>query len=479
MFNANRQTVVIQGLGFVGLAVAGVVSTTLGTDDLPKYNVIGIDLPSETTKINDINSGKCPIKSPDKDLERSIAKGVKEYKNLYATFDEKAFKYGDIIIIDIPLDITNRFEYSPDKLELTIQPFIEGLKTIARNMRPEALIILESTVPVGMTEKVVIPTLISGLKTRNIKKSPKVAHAYERVTPGKNYIKSIRCLDRVCSANSSIALDEAKLFLDSILQKKARAATLLNTSSTELAKLLENSYRATNIAFIHEWALAAEEIGINLFDVIENIKERKGTHDNIRLPGFGVGGYCLTKDSLLAQWGLTNFYNLDVTLPLTLKSIMVNNHMPLHTIKLLEKLFDEPCKGKRITILGAAYLPNVPDSRNSPTEVLAKELYSIGNQIMIHDPICDFNADFTHWNCTNNLEEALYDPDAVVFATKHSEYERFDWISKFTNLNSKPCIVDGQDVINDKLASSLHKIGVKLCGYGKGHWNQFNYQHEN
>ena len=125
----------------------------------------------------------------------------------------------------------------------------------------------------------------------------------------------------------------------------------MNTSSTELAKLLENSYRATNIAFIHEWALAAEEIGINLFDVIKNIKERKGTHDN------DTWFWCWRityEDSLLAQWGLTNF-QFGCNYALTLNSIMVNNHMPLHTIKLLEKLFDEPCKGKRITILGAAY----------------------------------------------------------------------------------------------------------------------------
>ena len=99
---------------------------------------------------------------------------------------------------------------------------------------------------------------------------------------------------------------------------------------------MENSFRALNIAFIYEWALLAENIGINLFKVIDSIKKRKGTHDNMMKPGFGVGGYCLPKDGLLAQWSIENIFHIsNLKLKMTIEALQINDKMPLHAQSLL------------------------------------------------------------------------------------------------------------------------------------------------
>src|SRR5207249_3311459 len=114
----------------------------------------------------------------------------------------------------------------------------------------------------------------------------------------------------------------ARNFLNALIDTEKYPLTeLADTSASEMAKLLENSYRAANIALIHEWTLLAEQVGVNLFEVVESIKVRKGTHDNIRYPGLGVGGYCLPKDPLLAQWSATHLFNTDIVLSMTLEAM--------------------------------------------------------------------------------------------------------------------------------------------------------------
>ena len=156
--------------------------------------------------------------------------------------------------------------------------------------------------------------------------------------------------------------------------------------SSELGKLLENSYRALNIAFMHEWTLLAEKIGVNLFDVVDSIRVRRGTHDNMRYPGFGVGGYCLTKDSLLAQWSAANLFGIDTVLEMTLAGLKTNYEMPLHTLQLVEEAAGGSLVGKTIAVCGVSYLAEVADTRNSPTETLLEGLLEKGARPRLHDP---------------------------------------------------------------------------------------------
>src|SRR6185503_17849609 len=144
--------------------------------------------------------------------------------------------------------------------------------------------------------------------------------------------------------------------------------------AAEMAKLLENSYRATNIAFIEEWARLAEAVGVDLFDVIHSVRVRKGTHDNMMFPGLGVGGYCLTKDALLAAFGAETLLGVDAKLPFSRRAILTNENMPLRTLELARMHFDGSLPGRTAAILGVTYRAGVADTRSSPAETVARAL---------------------------------------------------------------------------------------------------------
>jgi UDP-N-acetyl-D-mannosaminuronate dehydrogenase len=127
--------------------------------------------------------------------------------------------------------------------------------------------------------------------------------------PGPEYIESIRSFPRVYSGIDARSAGDIEPFLKTIIDTEACELTRLeNTNATEMAKVLENSYRAMNIAFAVEWSRFAEEAGVNLYEIVNAIRIRK-THSNLMYPGIGVGGYCLTKDPLLASWAITTDTN--------------------------------------------------------------------------------------------------------------------------------------------------------------------------
>ena len=149
--------------------------------------------------------------------------------------------------------------------------------------------------------------MLNCLRKRNLSSDKiKIGHSYERVMPGPGYIDSIQNFFRVYSGVDKKSADAVESFLHTIIQTDEYPLTRLgNTNATEIAKVLENSYRAMNIAFAVEWSRFAEEAGVDLYEVVNAIRLRP-THANLMYPGIGVGGYCLTKDALLASWAKQN-----------------------------------------------------------------------------------------------------------------------------------------------------------------------------
>ena len=134
-----------------------------------------------------------------------------------------------------------------------------------------------------------------------------IGHSYERVMPGPNYVDSIKNFYRVFSGLDEESAIRIESFLRTIISvDKYPLTQLANTQSTEMAKVLENSYRALNISFIVEWSRFAEHADVDLYDVVDAIRKRP-THSNMMYPGIGVGGYCLTKDPLIASWASQEF----------------------------------------------------------------------------------------------------------------------------------------------------------------------------
>ena len=299
IFDEKRKVVCVQGLGFVGAAMSVAIASARNEDGKPVYNVIGIDLPTEAgfKKATSINAGKFPFENSDKKLEIKLRE-ASIVGNLIATTDQENFKYADVVVVDINLDVKYHNDGSP---YLDLELFKEAIRTIGSYIKEDTLILIETTVPPGTCQRVVKPIISVEFRKRGLTGEPNIAHSYERVMPGENYLDSIINYWRVYSGIDEKSADLCKIFLESVIRTDEYPLTRLkNTTSTETAKVLENSYRATTIAFMEEWGRFAEAVDVDLFEVIEAIRMRP-THSNMRQPGFGVGGYCLTKDPYFAM----------------------------------------------------------------------------------------------------------------------------------------------------------------------------------
>lgn len=253
-------------------------------------------------------------------------------------------------------------------------------------------------------------------------------------------------------------------FLETIINTEQYPLTCLDsTTASETAKVLENSYRAANIAFITEWGEFAEKVGINLFEVVSAIRKRP-THSNIRQPGFGVGGYCLTKDPFFAPLAAKELFNVDVDFPFSTKAVEVNNHMPEIIAEKLRMHFNKNLKDKKILLLGVSYRPDVADTRHSPSEIFVKKLLNYDAEVICSDPLVK------HWNEMDidvlNDIPSLSDFDAVILAVSHKEYKNlyFDKISS----NRDILIFDTNNVLSDKQIIQLKSNHYQFMAIGRG-----------
>ena len=455
----NKKTNVgIIGLGFVGSAMLVAVSNARFKGK-SIFNTIGIDRDNVNGNkiIKSINLGKFPYLSKDKTLSRSLYKSVK-LKNARATNRIQEIAACDIIIVDINLDI----KHKKGIYDVNFTNFKNCIKNIGLYAPKNFLLILESTVPVGTTEKIILPIIKKEFSKRNLSNNFSIAHSYERVMPGKNYLKSITDFWRVYSGIDKKSKNLCKNFYSKIINvNKFPLTELINTRDSEYAKLLENSYRALNIAFIDEQTKFADKININLNSVIKAIKIRK-THNNIMKPGIGVGGYCLTKDPAFIEYSAFNLYNLKKSsFPLISKIIPINNNSPSY-IEDIIKNYLPSVKNLKVAILGASYKEDVGDTRSSPSEKIYKKIKYISDLIDVYDPIVKY------WSEINispkPLIKNLKKYDIVIIAVNHDYFKKIN----LTNLVSSKClIIDTVDLIN-KFKFKKQKLKCKLYKLGEG-----------
>lgn len=467
--SAGREVVVVQGLGFVGAAMAAVLANAGPSDEEAPFFVIGVDRSTSDSywKIGMINAGESPIRSEDPRLAKYIRRGALDRKTLVATADERVYGLADVVVVDLPLNAAATESGPPGMVDVDMATFLGGVRAVGRHMRAETLVLIETTVPPGTTEKVALPALRDELRERGIRDEPLVAHSYERVMPGIRYVDSIERFWRTFAGAGPEAAGRARAFLEAFIDTEAfPLRELPSPRASELAKVLENSYRAMNIAFIQEWTRAAEGMGVDLHEVIESIAVRRGTHDNIRRPGFGVGGYCLTKDGFLAQWGVRELLGADVSLDFTLQALDVNYRMPGHSLERLRSAIGD-LDGKTVLVAGVSYLADVADFRNSPSATFCDLLTEAGATPLAHDPYLDEWPERPDVEVVSDLREGTERADAVVFAVGHREYLELE-----VETLARPGLVvlDAQNIIGDERAAALRERGVEVIGVGKGHW---------
>ncbi len=463
--NENKKVIVVQGLGFVG-SVMSLVCANRAQD----YVVIGVDIADEKNywKIATLNEGNFPLKAEDENIY-DIFEEVSQNQSFYATYDSYAFNFADVILVDINLDVKKNYSNTNllDDFSVSLSGFEDAIKSIGANCKEDALIIVETTVPPGTTNNLVYPLLKKSLEKRGLNSdSIKVGHSYERVMPGPDYVDSIINFFRVYSGVNEESELATASFLETIINTKEFPLTKLeNTASTEIAKVLENSYRAMNIAFMVEWSRFAEESGVNLYKVVEAIRKRP-THSNIMLPGLGVGGYCLTKDPLLASWAKQNFFKSSDGLVFSEDSVRINDQMPKFAFDFFRNSYKESLDKKEVLFLGVSYRGDVGDTRSTPVSPLYDLFYESGAKISLHDPFVSF------WEEKNlkvkaNLEDFKNrELDIVLISSGHSFYqsEKFnDFLFEREGLfifDTIGCL--DQDIIN----TLSQKHSIKVLGRG-------------
>lgn len=461
----NIQTVVIQGLGFVGAAMAVASANALNAEGEPYFNVIGVDLPTTLgmERVKNINSGKFPFETVDD----KIIKGTKDAVirgNLSATIKEDVFKKADIVLVSVNMDLSYT---NGTAATINLTPFKSAINTLGTYLKENVLIIVETTVPPGTCEKIVKPIISKHAEERGIDPgSIYIAHSYERVMPGANYLDSIINFWRVYSGITNKAADLCENFLSKIIDvKKYPLTRLKSTLASETAKVLENSYRAVNIAFMEEWGRFAEDAGIDLYEIINAIRIRP-THSNIRQPGFGVGGYCLTKDPLFAKISakeILGLYNHDF--PYSSSAVEINRSMPLVTLEKLKKYFNGTVKGKKILLMGISYREDVGDTRYSPSETFFKHAKKEGAQIIPHDPLVKYWEEMQLQIASDMPESKSF--DAVVFTVSHKAYRDINFAYWLKN-NTTCVIFDANDVLSDIQRNEINKMGNTLLSIGRG-----------
>ena len=284
--------------------------------------------------------------------------------------------------------------------------------------------------------------------------------------PGPNYIDSIQNFYRVYSGINNKSANEVEKFLKTIISTKEYPLTRLgSTNATEMAKVLENSYRAMNIAFAVEWSRFAEESGVNLYEVVDAIRKRP-THKNLMYPGIGVGGYCLTKDPLLASWSKQNLFESKEGLGQSIKGVKINDKMPLYAYQFLKKEINN-LDEKKILLLGVSYRSDVGDTRYTPVEPFYNYLIKDGAKIQLHDPYVRFWQEIGI-EVDENIDKLFeMELNIVVITTAHKEYKNSENLIKLLLNKKKLFIFDTVGLLTNSQISQLSKKHtVRVVGRG-------------
>ncbi|PIV20172.1 MAG: GDP-mannose dehydrogenase [Deltaproteobacteria bacterium CG03_land_8_20_14_0_80_45_14] len=494
----GREIVLVMGLGFVGAVMAAVVADATDKDGNPTKFVIGMQRPSTRSywKTPLLNGGISPVSSEDPEVPLMINRCVNEKKTLTATYTYEALKLADVVIVDIQCDYLKESVGNVRGGRADMAALEESFEVIAQHITPEAMVLIETTVAPGTTEQIAYPIMKKSFRKRGITSNPVLAHSFERVMPGKHYVASIRDFWRVCSGVSEEATRRVVKFLSEVINIEKYPLTVLDRPiESETAKIVENSFRATLLAFMDEWSLFAERNGVDLIKVINAIKVRP-THSNIIFPGPGIGGYCLPKDGGLGLWAYRHIHGFeDNIFKITPLAIDINDTRALHVAQLTRdalRNMGRPIASADILALGASYREDVGDTRYSGSELIVRRLTEMGAELRVHDPYV------LHWwelekqdeypasslglkrffrgqeklkdlRIEQDLKKALDGADAVIFAVRHKHYLNLDPDEVVGNAGGPIAVIDCFGILDDERIRRYFELGCEVKGLGRGH----------
>ena len=384
------QKIIVMGLGYIGLPTASMLATK-------GHQVLGVDVNAQAVDI--INSGRIHIVEPDLDI---LVKSAVNSGNLKASLTPEE---GDTFILAVPTPF-KEVDGNPKAPDLA---YIEtATRAIAPYLREDNLVILESTSPVGTTERVqeiivaMRPELAGKIHT---------AHCPERVLPGQ-ILRELVDNDRIIGGTTKAAVAKAKA-----LYKTFCNGAILETDSrtAEMSKLVENSFRDVNIAFANELSVICDHLGINVWEAIALANRHPRV--NILQPGPGVGGHCIAVD----PWFIVARAPAQSRLIRTARE--VNDAKPdwvIAKVKAKAARFHEPVIG----CLGLSFKANIDDLRESPSMDIVHHLHQSGiGKIMACDPnVRKEKAPFALYDLKTVIKEA----DILLLLVDHEEFKDID-----------------------------------------------------
>lgn len=495
----GKEIVVVMGVGFVGAVMAAIIADTVDKKTgKPSKFVIGCQRPSSRSywKIPLLNKGQSPVKAEDPQVEPMITRCVLEKKTLVATYNSDCLKLADCVVVDVQCDYT-KYDLGDMRTGRAEMEALEAtIKTISEKIPAHCLTLIETTVAPGTTEFVAWPIMKKAFKERCIDSEPLLSHSFERVMPGKEYVSSIRDFWRVCSGCNAEARQRVEKFLREVLNTEDFPLTVMDRPiESETTKIVENSYRATILAFLDEWSVFAERNGIDLVKVIKAIKMRP-THCNIIFPGPGIGGYCLPKDGGLGYWAYKHILGFeDDIFKITPMAIDINDTRGLHVAELARDAIRNmgwQVAGANIVLCGASYRQDVADTRYSGSEIVVRKLTEMGAEMRIHDPYLEhwfelekqdvYPAPGHSWSrffrnqenlvniqVQNDLASTLAGAQAVILAVPHSPYLGLD-PEKIVEWAGKPlAVIDCFGILTDEKIRRYFELGCEVKGLGRGH----------
>ena len=497
--NEGKEIVVVMGVGFVGAVMAAIVADTVDKQSgQPGKFVIGCQRPSVRSywKIPLLNRGVSPVKAEDPEVDPMIARCVLEKKTLIATYNSDCLKLADCVVVDVQCDYTKQDLGNMRTGKAEMAALEATIKTIGDKVPPDCLTLIETTVAPGTTEFVAWPIMKKAFAARGIDAEPLLAHSFERVMPGRHYVSSIRDFWRVCSGCNSEARDRVEKFLREVLNTEDFPLTVMDRPiESETTKIVENSYRATTLAFLDEWSLFAERNGVDLIKVVKAIKVRP-THSNMIFPGPGIGGYCLPKDGGLGYWAYKHILGFDDDIfRITPTAIDVNDTRGLHVATLTRdalRNMGRQAAGAAILLCGGSYRQDVGDTRYSGSEIVVRKLTEMGAEMRVHDPYLEhwyelesqdtYPAPGHSWarffrnqdglvnlRVQKDLAEALAGAQAVILAVPHTPYLELDPDRIVEWAGGPLAVIDCFGILDDQRIRRYFELGCEVKGLGRGH----------
>ncbi len=427
----------VVGMGYVGIPVALILAES-GND------VIGLDI--DEKKIESLNNGHYPIEGNEPGIHNLLEKTLQS-GNFSASLDFSSASDSDVWIVCV------QTPFKVEEFEPNFQALGSAIESISKNLKKGALVVIESTVPPGTTTQFVVPIIeeISGL---SVGSDFLIGHCPERVMPGK-LITNLTTYGRAMGGFDANSLDKMEELYSMVTFGDLERMDII---TAEVVKTFENTYRDVEIAIANDFAKYCDEMGVDFFnirDIVNTVESR-----NLHLPGGGVGGHCIPKDTWLLAYGSRGKY----TPELLLKAREVNDSMPKYvakrTLSYLSNKFSQkdPCK---IAILGLSYLGESDDTRNSPTVELVRCLESENVEILVHDHIVRGNQKIPF---SSNLGDTVKGSDVVILMVAHKLYSEIS-AEYLSRLMRGKLVIDARNVFS---VQEFTESTLELYSLGRG-----------